>query len=205
MVTGALDSVHMKQILVGTNRRKSRSKQVALLIQKIYRDLGEETEIMDLADIPLHELTGEQYGLTLDTAVGRAIAKITSSSGIVFVVPEYNGSFPGALKYFIDHWKYPESFEQRPVCFVGLGGLFGGLRPVEHLQQVLGYRNAFIFPQRIFLQNIFGTLKDGELTDPLHKNLLIKQAQDFQKFVKGVEAVGLDANTINSQRPPPKA
>jgi NAD(P)H-dependent FMN reductase len=90
------------------------------------------------------------------------------------------------------------------VCFIGLGGLFGGLRPVEHLQQVLGYRNAFIFPQRIFLQNIFTNLKDGEITDSLLKSLLVKQAEDFQKFVLALEAVGLDANSINKLRPPPK-
>ncbi|MFN7728697.1 MAG: NADPH-dependent FMN reductase [Bdellovibrio sp.] len=194
----------MKQILVGTNRRKSRSKQIALIIQKIYQDLGEETEIMDLADLPLHELTGEQYGQTLGTDVGIAIEKINRASGVVFIVPEYNGSFPGALKYFIDHWKYPESFEQRPVCLIGLGGLFGGLRPVEHLQQVLGYRNSFVFPQRVFLQNIFTNLKDGEIKDPLLQNLLVKQAQDFQKFVLALEAVGLDANSMSKLRPPPK-
>jgi NAD(P)H-dependent FMN reductase len=25
---------------------------------------------------------------------------------LIFVVPEYNGSMPGILKYFIDHWKF---------------------------------------------------------------------------------------------------
>lgn len=201
MVTGEVVSVQMKQILIGTNRRNSRSRQVGVLIQNIYRDLGEEVELMDLAEIPLHELTGEQYSKDLPPHVAAAVEKITQATGVIFVVPEYNGSMPGALKYFIDHWKYPESFEQRPVCFVGLGGLFGGLRPVEHLQQVMGYRNAFVFPQRVFLQNIWTQLKDGALTDPVVKSLLVKQAEDFQKFVKGLELAELDANHLNRHRP----
>ena len=193
----------MKQVIVGTNRRNSRSRQVANLVQKIYQDLGEKVEILDLAELPMHELTGEQYGQQgLHPQLEGPVTTVTQSSGIIFIVPEYNGSMPGVLKYFIDHWKYPESFEHRPVCFIGLGGIFGGLRAVEHLQQVMGYRNAFVFPQRIFLQNVWTLMKDGQIGDKLIMDLLIKQAQDFQKFTKGIESVGLDANAINRERKP---
>ena len=191
----------MKQVIVGTNRRNSRSRQVANLVQKIYQDLGEKVEILDLAELPMHELTGEQYTQGLHPELEKPVAKVTKSSGIIFIVPEYNGSMPGVLKYFIDHWKYPESFEHRPVCFIGLGGIFGGLRAVEHLQQVMGYRNAFVFPQRVFLQNVWTLLKEGVIGEPVIQNLLIKQAQDFQKFTRGLESQGLDANALNLTRP----
>jgi len=111
------------------------------------------------------------------------------------IVPEYNGSYPGALKYFIDHWVYPDSFEFRPVTFIGLGGKFGGLRPVEHLQQVFGYRNGFVYPERVFLTDIFGILKDGQIQNPVLMKLLESQVTGFQKFVKGLQTVGLDANS----------
>lgn len=201
MFSRPLDSVHMKHIIVGTNRRGSRSRQIANLIQNIYQGLGEKVGIIDLAELPLHELTGEHYGKETPHTLNEAIQTVNRSTGLIFIVPEYNGSMPGALKYFIDHWKYPDSFEHRAVCFVGLGGMFGGLRPVEHLQQVMGYRNAFVFPQRIFLQNIWTTLKDGVLGDKISNELLLKQAQDFQKFTTALESVKLDANHLNSQRP----
>ena len=82
------------------------------------------------------------------------IDRIDRAEGLYLICPEYNGSYPGVIKTFIDYWSYPKSFEKRPVCFTGLGGVFGGLRPVEHLQQIFGYRNAFIFPERVFLQNV---------------------------------------------------
>ena len=57
---------------------------------------------------------------------------ILQSSGVVVVSPEYNGGIPGVLKYFIDMLKFPESFTDRPVCFVGLAaGMWGALRPIE--------------------------------------------------------------------------
>jgi NAD(P)H-dependent FMN reductase len=102
------------------------------------------------------------------------------------VTPEYNGSVPGVLKYFIDMLQFPESFEQRPVCFTGLAaGIWGALRPVEQLQAIFGYRNAYIFPGRVFLPQInslldeSGKLKDAELLDRLHK-----QAEGFVDFVE---------------------
>jgi chromate reductase, NAD(P)H dehydrogenase (quinone) len=113
----------------------------------------------------------------------------------VFVVPEYNGSFPGVLKMFIDYWKYPETFEFRPVAFVGLGTRWGGLRPVEHLQQVFGYRNAFVFPHRVFVSNVHSALKDGKFIDPMINDLLKTQARDFVKFIHALKHQGLDANS----------
>jgi chromate reductase len=170
---------------------------ISNLIQKIYQDLGEKVEILDLLDLPFQELTGAHYGGGgLHPKWVEAIEKVTRSEGLILVVPEYNGSMPGALKYFIDHWKFPETFEARPVCYVGLGGMFGGLRPIEHLQQVMGYRNSFQFPLRVFLINVFKTVKDGDLSDPMALQLLKDQAVGFQKFVKALQSQKLDANSL---------
>lgn len=50
---------------------------------------------------------------------------------------------------------FPESFQHRPVCFVGLAaGIWGALRPVEQLQANFGYRNAFLFPECAFMPGI---------------------------------------------------
>jgi len=107
------------------------------------------------------------------------------------IIPEYNGSMPGALKLFIDHWKFPDSFERRPVCFVGLGGRFGGLRPVEHMQQIFGYRNAFIFPDRVFLCNVWNLVENDKLMDETIDQLLNKQIKDFSRFVAALKNDGL--------------
>ena len=111
------------------------------------------------------------------------------------VVPEYNGGVPGVLKHFMDYWSYPVSFEYRPVSYIGLGGRWGGLRPVEHLQQIFGYRNAYSFPERVFLSQVWDLLKDGEILDRGVNDLLSTQVDHFAKFVRALQGAGLDANS----------
>ncbi len=190
----------MKYILSGTNRVGARTLEISKLIQSYYKELGEAVEIIDLKTIPMHEVQGDQYSDKQPPGIANVIDKINAASGIIIVTPEYNGSMPGVLKYFIDHWKYPDTFEYRPVCFVGLGGRFGGLRPVEHLQHVFGYRNSFVYPERVFLVNIWNTLKEGVLNDKSAVDLLKLQAAGFQKFVKALESQELHANAVIKKR-----
>ena len=194
----------MKHIIVGTDRPGSNSRKVAELIKDLYRSQhDEDVEILDLQDIVKGLQSGPQYGNVTDSVLTAAATKVEKSDGLIVVVPEYNGSMPGVLKYFIDHLKYPDAFEARPVCFVGLGGMFGGLRPVEHLQQVFGYRNSFVFPERIFLINVFQHYKkteanpEGRLKDPVILGLLEKQTTGFRTFVDALKSCGLHANTKN--------
>ncbi len=187
----------MKYIISGTNRPQSRTRKVAEFIQKLYLELGEETEIIDLADVGLEQLAAAApYGDAMPEKMRAAIEKINGADGLIVVCPEYNGSMPGALKYFIDHWSYPASFEFRPVAFVGIGMRFGALRPVEHLQGVFGYRNAFIYPERVFIANAHTVFNDeGRLVDEQIIGLLRSQAKGFQAFTKALSAAGLDANS----------
>lgn len=190
----------MKTILVGTNRPGSNSRKIADVISEIYSELNENVEIVDLKEFPFHELKADSYGEVLPSHLNSYFQKINKSDGLIVIVPEYNGSMPGVLKYFIDFWSYPDAFEHRPVCLVGLGGMFGGLRPVEHLQQVFGYRNSFIFPDRVFLINVWKTISENKINDSLVMELLINQAKGFQKFCRALQSEKLDANHLILER-----
>jgi chromate reductase len=190
----------MKYIISGTDRADSNTLKVSKYIQTLYKDLGEAVEIVDLREIRKELLHGPHYGNNQPEGLQTEITKVNEADGLIVVCPEYNGSMPGILKYYIDHMKFPDSFEYRPVCFVGLGGMFGGVRPVEHLQQVFGYRNSFIYPQRVFLMNIFKAMKDGIPVDPLYQQLLKSQAEGFQRFTLALKAAGLDANSWLEKR-----
>lgn len=187
----------MKYIISGTNRPHSRTRQVAEFVQKLYAEQGEKTEIIDLTDVGLELLAAAApYGDAMPEKMRSAIEKINVADGIIVVCPEYNGSMPGALKYFIDHWSYPTSFEFRPIALIGLGGRFGALRPVEHLQGVFGYRNAFIYPERVFISNVHKVFdEEGRLVDENILGLLKSQVTGFQAFTKALSSSGLDANS----------
>src|SRR6187455_3125216 len=144
----------MLTILSGTNRPGSNTRQVAAQVEEIYRSLGVTPRLLDLATLPPEIFSPASYA-TKPASFAPFSEAILAASGVVVVTPEYNGGVPGILKYFIDMLKFPESFERRPVCFVGVSaGMWGALRPIEQLQLIFGYRNAFLYPERVFLPGI---------------------------------------------------
>jgi len=172
-------------IISGTNRPGSNTRKVTSHVEAIYKSLGVQTQLLDLAEMPPEIFAPTSYA-EKPAAFKKFTDAILASDGLVIVTPEYNGSVPGVLKYFIDMLPFPESFEQRPVCFVGLAaGIWGALRPVEQLQAIFGYRNAFIYPERVFMPGI-GKLLDasGKFTSPDMEQRLEKQAAGFVGFVE---------------------
>ncbi len=182
----------MIDVIVGTNRAGSSTRQVALRVQGIYRELGISVRLLDLMELPPEIYQPEAY--TEKPASFRPFSEaILEAYGLVVITPEYNGSMPGALKYFIDMLKFPESFQEKPVCFIGLSaGFWGGLRPVEHLQQIFGYRSAHIFPERVFLPRAHQLLDaSGELADEEVRDRLNRQAMGFVRFIERLKHVRL--------------
>ncbi|MBV2168398.1 MAG: NAD(P)H-dependent oxidoreductase [Bdellovibrio sp.] len=193
----------MKYIIAGTDRPDSNTLKVSKYIQTIYQQLGETVEIIDLKEMKAHLHQDLHYGKPSE-GLKPYLDKVLGSDGLIVVSPEYNGSMPGILKYFIDHLKFPESFEFRPVCFVGLGGMFGALRPVEHLQQIFGYRNAYVYPERVFIMGVHKILNaEGQPQDETIKQLLLKQAQGFQKFTQALSSFKIDANAVIEKKKQP--
>ena len=174
-------------VVIGTNRLGSLSSRLGAIVADQHRSLGAEVDIIELAEV----LNGD---FVLPTAYKEPSAAITAATdrfidtdGVVFIVPEYNGSYPGALKLFIDMLPYPAGFDNRPCAFVGLAaGQFASLRAVEHFQQVAGYRNAYQYPRRVLIAGSFQQFdQDGLKDDELIKRLETQSA-GFQEYVKAV-------------------
>jgi len=173
----------MIEIIVGTNRRNSSSAVVANWLHAFYSDLTESSQVMDLTDLPLETFSPDAYKEKPEK-VRTFTDRVLNAKGLVVVTPEYNGSMTGALKLFIDLLPFPESFENRPVCYLGLAsGQFGALRPVEHLMQVFGYRNAYNFPKRVFLPFCHNCIDPEKgVTDEESAKRLQQQAIGFIEF-----------------------
>jgi chromate reductase, NAD(P)H dehydrogenase (quinone) len=177
----------MIAIISGTNRPGSNTRKVVTHIESIYQTLGVKTHLLDLAELPPEIFSPAAYAEKPATFKKFSDA-LLAADGLVIVTPEYNGSVPGILKYFIDMLPFPESFEHRPVCFVGLAaGVWGALRPVEQLQAIFGYRNAYIFPDRVFMPGIGKLMNEaGQFTSPDMDKRLGKQAEGFVGFVESL-------------------
>src|SRR5215211_7141320 len=100
----------MLTLIVGTNRPGSNTRKVARHVEEIYSGLEVPLNILDLADLPAEVFSPASYA-EKPAAFRRFADDVVSASGLIVVTPEYNGSVPGILKYFIDMLKFPESFE----------------------------------------------------------------------------------------------
>ena len=178
---------HMILVISGTNRQGSNSLKVARQLAGYIQGLPnqQDAKVIDLAELPPSLMDPGIYEKKPPEFEPLAKA-VLDSDGIMVVVPEYNGSFPGVLKYFIDLLPFPESFDQRPVSYVGVSaGQWGALRAVEQLQLVFGYRNAYVHPPRTFLPSIHTLLdEDGNFKDESTAARLEKQAHGFVDFCK---------------------
>jgi chromate reductase len=174
-------------IVSSTNRAESMSLKISLFVKKIYEVLGATVQIIDLQEFPASCFTPQVYK-EKPPELTPFIDAILNADGVLFVIPEYNGSFPGMLKYYIDMWKFPDCYIGLKTAYVGIsGGQWGALRAVEHFQGVMGYRNATQYPDRIFINKI-GARWNGNGFSPLQKTdqdieqKLVMQAQGFLSF-----------------------
>ena len=174
-------------IISSTNRAGSMSLKVSLFLQKMYEDLGATTKLIDLQQFPASCFTPQVYA-EKPPELTPFIDAILGADGVLFVIPEYNGSFPGMLKYYIDMWKFPDCYVGLKSAYVGIAnGQWGALRAVEQFQGVMGYRNAIQFPNRVFINKV-GARWNGDGFSPLQKSDppidkdLKEQAKDFLSF-----------------------
>lgn len=174
----------MIAIISGTNRNDARTRIIARTAQREFEALHATTSFLDLRLLPDGLLSPDVYGNPPEAFRENFIKPVLASDGILVVTPEYNGSFPGALKLFIDLLPFPDSFEARPVAFIGLSaGSNGALRAVEQLQMVFAYRNAYNFPRRVFIPAVHKVINDEkQLADHAIQQRIKDQARLFLDF-----------------------
>lgn len=81
------------------------------------------------------------------------------------VTPEYNHSYPVALKNVLDWFR--GEWHAKPVGFVSYGGISGGLRAVEHLRPVFAELHAVTIRETVSFHGAHGRFgENGEPVDP---------------------------------------
>lgn len=127
-------------VIVGSTRRGRFAPTVAGWVADRAGERGDvELDVIDLAETGLPEVFGDDEDPP-PAAVQELAPRLAAADGFVVVTPEYNHSFPAALKTAID-WFVTE-WMAKPVGFVCYGGMGGGLRAVEALRLVFAELHA---------------------------------------------------------------
>lgn len=174
----------MYLIIIGTNRKNSVSNKLAQYYKSLLTEHGHEAQVLDLEQLPADFAFAALYensGKNVDFSPFQA--QIDASNKIVFIAPEYNGSFPGVLKTFIDGLRYPDTFRNKKAALVGLSaGVQGNATGLSHLNDILSYSGCHVLAQRVQL----GLIKqhfDGEaFSFAIYKKLIDQQVEALIGF-----------------------
>ena len=171
-------------IVIGTNRNESVSGQIAIYYQQILTEMGQHATILDLKDLPGDFISTALYDNAGKNAEFNPFRQLMlKADKYVFIVPEYNGSFPGVLKAFIDGLQYPDSFKNKKGALVGLSsGNQGAGLALSHLTDILNYCGTHVLALKVKLAFIDKHFNDGTLQNKLYRELLEMQARDLINF-----------------------
>lgn len=172
-------------IISGTNRSNSLSFKISKYYQGLLKKVGLNSEIIDLWSLPEDFIVSALYensGKNEEFNIYRK--KIKDAQKMVFIVPEYNGSFPGVLKAFIDGMEYPNAFRNKIGGLVGLSsGVQGGGLALSHLTDIFNYCGMTIVAVKPKLARIEKHFDGEKITNDLYNELLEEQIELLKKLM----------------------
>lgn len=171
----------MVTIISATNRPGSSTYKLALYYQKKLSEKGFEAGLISLMQLPATLIATDLYGnRSPEFQVIQNV--ITQTEKFLFVIPEYNGSFPGVLKTFVDACSFPESFYEKKAALTGLSsGKYGNIRGIDHFTGVCHYLNLHVMPLKL---HIAGINKEFDTDANLFKEDTIKYTDEqMEKFI----------------------
>lgn len=160
----------MITIINATNRPGNQSQFISKYCSEyLENQLDQKIVYLTLEDLPNDIMHSDMYdgGKTSDKLVAIQDKYIIPSKKWLIISPEYNGSFPGVFKLFIDALsvrKYQENFAFKKAGLIGVAsGRAGNARGMEHLTGLLNYLKITVNPNKLPVSSIGSVLVDGEI------------------------------------------
>src|SRR5215472_570711 len=158
-------------VILGSSRQGRASEHAAgFVVDHVSKrpDIG--TELVDIRNI---RLSIDDAGEALKDP--KFSATVNEADALIFVVPEYNHSFPGLLKHVLDTNLKEYIHKAAGVCGVSAGP-FGGARMIENFLPVLRELGMVTIFGDVYFANarkLFDSMT-GKITDPAYAGRLDK-------------------------------
>ncbi len=174
----------MITIVSGTNRKDSLTKKISLIYRNFLKSRNQNAHLIDLADLPDDFLVSALYeNEGKNEAFNPIRDQVTGCDKFLFVTPEYNGSFPGVLKVFLDGLKYPDAFRGKKCAILGISaGVQGGELAMSHLTDIFNYLGMSVLANKPRLREIDQYMNGPDLISEDYMKLLEEQADQLIQF-----------------------
>ena len=163
----------MITIISGTNRKGNNSHKIANAYLKILKEKKIQAKIFAL---------DEQEVFTRNEAFIKLEAEfLIKAEKFIFIIPEYNGSYPGILKLMIDNTDIPKCWGNKKALLTGVAsGRAGNLRGMEHFTGSLMHIKMHVHPNRLPISSVHTLLdEEGNLKDEATIKLITTQLEEF--------------------------
>ncbi|QGZ95027.1 NADPH-dependent FMN reductase [Terricaulis silvestris] len=176
-------------VIVGSLRKGSVNRQFAQALAKLARPKL-DLQIVEIGDLPLYN---EDLEAEPPASVVRFKHQIESADAVLFVTPEYNRTFSGALKNAIEWGSRPwgkTSWPGKPGAIVGATlGTVGTAAAQSQLRSVIAHIGIpLLAGPEIYLNFRPDTLKDGEIADEGFRTLLTDWTAKFADWIGRLKA-----------------
>ena len=165
----------MYTIISATNRVGSHTEKVALQYQKLFQDKSIDAKIFSLKDLNV---------LDRNPGFNKAETEfLIPAQKFIFIMPEYNGSFPGVVKAMIDISDIRTAWWGKKALLTGIStGRAGNLRGMDHMTGVLNYMKMIVHPNKLPISVIDTVMnKEGKI-DNATLQVIGRQIDEFINF-----------------------
>ncbi len=165
----------MYLIISGTNRVGSITLKVAKEYQRLLKERSIDSALLSLEGLNL--MTRDEDFIKLENDW------IIPTDNYIIISPEYNGSFPGALKMLFDTGKSHSLWWHKKAMLTGVStGRQGNLRGMDHLSGVLNHVKVTVLPNQLPISSVDKLMdEEGHFTD---ENTLLAINQQLDEFIK---------------------
>ena len=170
-------------IISGTNRANSMTMKVVEKYVEIVKSQGDEPLLLNIREVFESTAVNQVYGKMENSFEQICKDYIEGIDKFVFIIPEYNGSFPGVLKFFMDLVP-PKFFRDKKAAVVGVSsGRAGNIRGLDQFIGILNHIKVSVLSMKPLLSNIESLVdSDNNLQDDFSVKLLEEQAAKIANF-----------------------
>lgn len=165
----------MYTIISGTNRPGSHSEKVAIEYQKILKNKDINATLFSLKGLNVLQRSPEYVKVESEILI--------PTQKFIFIIPEYNGSYPGVLKAMIDNSDVKKTWNYKKALLTGVAtGRAGNLRGMDHLADTLHYMKMNVFYNKLPISVIDKIMdREGHLDNATLK-AINNQLDEFTEF-----------------------
>lgn len=175
----------MITLISATNRPGSYTEKVAAVYRERLQLKNIPFQYFSLLDMPQDLLNNSMYDKPRNQQmVALEQSVLIPASKFVFVMPEYNGSYPGILKAFIDASDIKQCFHNKKAALVGVAdGRAGNLRGMDDFTNVLNHMKINVLHLKIPISNIVAQFNEnGQFTAQETVGLIDRQIDSLLYF-----------------------